>query len=272
MFSAGHLMWIGVSVLIIIAGSIYCLRQRPPIKKLMTVCLAIGAVSEVIKVFSVADIVPMVDAVIVEKDGKQVIDWVATGRYTPYLAKEHLPLELCSLFLFFMLLAIVMNDGIWKKRLYSLMFVAGTIGGVMGIVLASITRYYDTPLSYFTSARAWQFFLYHSMLVIIGIYLGYGGESGLEFGDWKKAVCCLVALDIPSFYLNSALSSEIYVADKVVGVTHSINFFSTYVNPLGLVLTEKWQWIVYLIIRLVLAGLLILLLFATLKLRRKEQV
>lgn len=44
-------------------------------------------------------------------------------------------------------------------------------------------------------------------------------------------------------------------------MSHRINFFSSYVNPLGLVLTEKWQWIVYLVVRLALAITLILLLY-----------
>ena len=38
-----------------------------------------------------------------------------------------------------------------------------------------------------------------------------------------------------------------------------INYFSSYVNPLGLVLTEKWQWIAYLAVRAVLALTLVIL-------------
>jgi len=39
----------------------------------------------------------------------------------------------------------------------------------------------------------------------------------------------------------------------------------THVNPLGLVLTQRWQWLVYLVVRLGLAAALIafLLLLAT---------
>ena len=99
------------------------------------------------------------------------------------------------------------------------------------------------------------------MIVSLSLYIGFGDEAGLRFGDWKKAVVGILVLDVPTFYINSLLSSEIYMANQVVGVSHRINFFSSYVNPLGLILTEKWQWIVYLIIRAALAVCLIIVLY-----------
>ena len=67
------------------------------------------------------------------------------------------------------------------------------------------------------------------------------------------------------FYLNSVFSQPVYTAGKPVGVVYRTNFFSSYVNPLGLVLTQRWQWLVYLAVRLGLAAALIafLLLLAT---------
>ena len=69
----------------------------------------------------------------------------------------------------------------------------------------------------------------------------------------------LIALDLPTFYLNSIFSQAVYVAEEPVGLVYRTNFFSSYVNPLGLVLTEKWQWLVYLAVRMALAGALIAL-------------
>ena len=77
----------------LIAGGLYILlRLRPPLKKVLSVSLVIGLLSEVIKVFSVAQIVPMVDPVIAEHGGKAALEWIPTGEYTPYLGMEHLPL------------------------------------------------------------------------------------------------------------------------------------------------------------------------------------
>ena len=265
MFSQGHSIWIGISAVLIAGGLLLCKRYRPPLRWVLTVCLALGAVSEVIKVFSVAVIVPMVDPVIVESSGNTSLQWVPTDQYTPYLAMEHLPLELCSLFLLFCLLALTMKDGKRKKWLYAVMFASGTLGGLMGIALSSIAGDYSTTGAFFSSVRAWQFFLYHSMIVTVSLYLGLSGESGLVFSDWKKAITGLALMDLPTFYLNSVFSSEVYLHDEVVGVTHRINFFSSYVNPLGIILTEKWQWIVYLILRAACAATAVVLLYLPLK-------
>ena len=261
MFSTGHILWIGISTLLIAGGLLACLCVRPPLKKLFSVGLALGLLSEVVKLFSAAVIVPMVDPVVAAENGTYVLQWVPSGEYTPYLAMEHLPLELCSLYLLFMLLSLAVKDGPWKKGLYAVMFASGTLGGVMGIVLASIAGDFESVGAFFASPRAWQYFLYHAMIVTLSLYLGFGREAGLVPSDWKKALTGLLLLDLPTFYLNSAFSNAVYVRDQVVGVTHRINFFSSYVNPLGLVLTEKWQWIAYLAIRAALAAALVRLLF-----------
>ena len=139
----------------------------------------------------------------------------------------------------------------------------------LGIVLSSIAGDFHSTIEYFTSFRVYQFFLYHSMVVFLSLYLGRSEESGLEFNDWKKAILGLLCLDIPTFYFNSVLSSEVYVNNEVIGVTHRINFFSSYVEPIVLI-TEKWQWIVYLLIRAILTILIVIGLFALLKKNKKN--
>ena len=223
---------------------------------------------ETVKIFSVSNIVPVVDAAVIMQNGQPVLTYIPTGEYTPILGAEHLPFELCSLQLFFMLLVILFRDQKKKQFMYAIIYPTGIIGGLMGIVLSSTAAYAGSTAEFFTSPRMWQFFLSHSMIVSMGIYVGMRSESGLTFRKWRTAVSSLIILDIPSFFINSVLSNTIYVNDKLIGVTHRINFFSSYVNPLGIVLTEKWQWIVYLLIRFVLAVSLIVLVF--LPFRRKE--
>ncbi|MBR5341742.1 MAG: YwaF family protein [Erysipelotrichaceae bacterium] len=269
MFSTGHLIWITICTILIVIGLYLYFHFRFSLRKVLFFSLIAGFVSEVIKLFCVSEIVPMVDPYIVNSNGNLALEWLPSGEYTPYLPLEHLPLELCSLYLPFMLLCLVIKDETWKKRLYALMFASGTIGGFMGIVLSSIAGKYSSPLEFFTSIRAWQFFLYHAMIVAVSLYIGFSEEGDLHFSDCKKAICALLILDLPTFYLNSLFSSEVYVNDKIVGVTHRINFFSSYVNPLGLVLTEKWQWILYLIIRAILALILVLILYSLLRFKKR---
>ena len=272
MFSLGHLIWIGISVFLIITGFCLCLHYKPSLKKLFTISLAVGVLSEVIKVLYTAEIVPMLNAAVVMENGTPVMGYIPTGEYTPYLPMEHLPLELCSLYLFFLLAGILLKDEAKKKWLYALMFTSGLLGGFIGIVLASITNDFHTVAEYFSSIRAWQFFIYHAMIVTVSLYIGFGDESRLAFHDWKKALAALIVLDLPTFYLNSVFSSEIYVDNQIVGVTHRINYFSSYVNPLGLILTEKWQWLLYLLIRAGLAVVLVIALYAVLNLKKKKRI
>ena len=64
----------------------------------------------------------------------------------------------------------------------------------------------------------------------------------------------LLALDAPTFYLNSVFSQAVYASGKPVGIVYRANFFSSYVNPLGITMAQKWQWLVYLALRIALAA------------------
>lgn len=268
MFSTGHILWIAISFVLIIGGISACIRLKPDIDRLMKVCFSIGLVSEVIKYFSMIQIVPMVDPAIVEENGTMVLSYLPSGQYTPMMPLEHLPLELCSIQLILMGVYCLLKDEKKKHALRAFMFPCGILGATLGIVMATLTSYLHTVADYFLTIRAWQYFLYHAMLVVLCLYLGISDRSHLKFQDWKTAIAMLIAFDLPTFYLNSIFSSQVYQNDQLIGVTHRINFFSSYVNPLGLFLTEKWQWITYLVIRASLALVLIILIYIPLRNRK----
>ena len=261
MFSQGHLIWVAFSLIMIVSGVCICQKKKPGLKSLMRVALIVGIISEIVKFFSVAEIVPMVNPAVADSGGKLSIEYVPTGDYTPYVPLEHIPFELCSLFIVFLILALFLKDGPWKKGLYAVIFAAGSLGAVIAVFIPSTARYFNSTADYFTNPLAYQYFIYHSLIVVVCIYIGGSKEAGLCSKDWKMAVKGLIILDLPTYYLNSVFSSEVYINNTVVGVTHRINYFSSYVNPLGLVLTEKWQWIAYLVIRLFIAVGLIFGLF-----------
>ncbi len=169
-FSLGHCIWIGISMVLIAGGLLYCLRTRPELDRMIRVCFVLALVSECVKVFSVMKIVPMVNPVITEQNGLMVISYVPSGEYTPMMGLEHLPLELCSLQILFMGLCCVIRDETKKHILYAIMYPTGVIGALLGIVMATVTAYIHTPAEYFLSARVWQYFLFHSMVVCLSIY------------------------------------------------------------------------------------------------------
>lgn len=261
MFTTGHLIWIGISIVLIIAGILYLKKTKPPLIKVIKICFFLGLISEFVKIFSVALIVPVVNPAVVMQNGQPVLTYIPENDYTPLLGSEHIPLELCSLQIVLMLLAILIKDEKKKQNIYAIMYPTGVIGGVFGIVFSGAASYAALMGDFFTSARMYQFFLYHSMIVVLSIYIGMCPESGLTFKKWRLALFALILMDIPTFYLNSVLSNKVYFNGELVGATHRINLFSSYVNPLGLVLTEKWQWLLYLLIRFVLALILLILVY-----------
>ena len=60
MFSTGHLIWVCISFVLIAGGLFYCLKNRPSLRRVLSISMVLGVISEVIKVFSVSKIVPMV--------------------------------------------------------------------------------------------------------------------------------------------------------------------------------------------------------------------
>lgn len=256
MFSTGHIIWIVISLGLIAAGTAGIRAAKPSLNGVLKVCLGIGAVSEAVKVLSVTRILPMVEPEIAGGE----LSYRVVGEYTPYMEMAHLPIELCSLMIVFIAAALLMKEGRRRERLLTLMYITGTIGGVLGILLAYITVDYVTVADYFASPRVWQYFIYHAMVVTLGLYLGFGRGAGISLKDLKATMIGLVALDLPSFYLNSVFSTPVYADGKPVGIVYRVNFFSSYMNPLGLVLTEKWQWLAYLAVRLIVALLLVSLL------------
>ena len=265
MFSAGHLMWICVCVCLIAVGYIACRIRRPDEDTLLKVCLAFGALSEAVKLFSVTRILPMVEVAV----KGEALEYLYAGQYTPYLEMADLPFELCSLQNAFIAVMLFSRTPVWRSRLRALIYVTGVIGGLMGIVLAQVTVDYSTVREYFTSPRIWQFFLYHSMVVTLGLCMGFGPDSDVSLRSFRSTMGLLLMMDIPTFYLNSIFSQPVYEAGKPTGILYRANFFSSYVNPLGLALTEKWQWLFYLFIRLGLASALIALLLFLASLRKK---
>ena len=260
MFSTGHLMWIAISIVFIICALVLCLKKKPDIDRMLKVCFVIGICSETVKVFSVARILPMVTPIIEKTADIQTINYTPTGQFSPYLEMAHLPLELCSLQMLFILVVLISKKNKWKRRFLALINVTGSLGGIMGILFAYVTADYHTVSEYFLSPRVWQFFLYHIMLVVLGLYLGFSGILEYSVRDFRDLLCALFSMDFLTFYLNSIFSQPVYVNEKPVGLVYRANFFSSYVNPLGIVLTEKWQWILYLLIRMILVLVLTYLL------------
>ena len=257
MYSTGHIMWIAIcSVLIVLAVGL-CRKKSVSFEKMLKWCFGLGLFSELIKIISVINILPIVEPVI----SGDSVTYAVAGTYSPYIEIADLPFELCSLQILFYAVYIWNKDPKWRKRFRAIIFITGTIGGTLGIVMAYIAEEYSTVIEFFSYPRIWQYFLYHAMVIAVGIYAGFGNDTTVSFDDIKSVFLAIISLDWITMYLNSIFSVPVYINEKPVGLVYRANFFSSYVNPIGLTLTKLWQWMAYLVVRSAIASLLILLLF-----------
>ena len=199
------------------------------------------------------------------------LTYIETGAYAPYLQMEHLPLELCSMQVLFLLFARFMKDGVWRRRLLAFMYPTCVLGAGLAVVLSSIAPEFSTTRAFLTSPRAWQFFIYHSMLIVLGIYLGVNRETGIRFRHLGSTIFGLFLLDFASFYTNSIFSEPVYIGNRLQGLSYHLNYFSSYDDPLGIYMTTKEQWLVYLAVRFALAAALVTLCYLPLYFREKRE-
>ena len=113
MYSQGHLIFIGISPILILFGTAMCRKYKPPIDNVVQLCFLLSLFLEAAKILTVIEIIPVVEPVV--ENG--VLVYRGTGAYAPYIEREHLPFELCSLQIVFMFLERIVFSPVWKKRL-----------------------------------------------------------------------------------------------------------------------------------------------------------
>lgn len=267
MFSAGHFIWMGISAAMVAAGLFLCYKIRSGLDRMLTVCLVIGLVSEIVKILYETQIVPVVVPVV----SSSGLVYEPTGAFAPYLELEHLPLELCSMQIIFILIARIMKDGVWRRRLLGFMFATCILGAGIAVVLSSIAPEFATTKEFLASPRAWQFFIYHSMLIVLGLYLAFCPESGIQFRHLGSSLIGLFLLDLTSFYTNSISTEAVYKGSQLQGVAYHLNYFSSYDDPLGIHITTKEQWLIYLAVRFLIAVVLVTLCYLPFYFKEKRQ-
>ncbi len=237
MFTIPHFIWLFISIVIISVTLYFVLKKRPTLSKVLTICCIVCAISEFIKVFTQVKMLP---------DAK--------GNYYPYLSRAHLPFHLCSIQIIFIIYAKFAKPSNIKNNILAFMYPTCLLGAIMALLMPSI--FSDGVHDAFTSALSYQYFGYHMMLIVLGIYIPLSKEVKIEKKNYWISVGILLLLGFISIYLNSMFSTvEFEGADTY---EHVVNFFFTYKNPIGLKFTELWHWYLYLIVILVL----VLILFA----------
>ena len=245
MFSLNHFIWLGICA-VLIFGFLYLIsKKEPKLKEVLNVACAVCVLSELTKIFSVIRMVPLTDG----------------SGYFPYLELNHLPLHLCSIMIIFIFFVRFSNNEKMNHLLYSLMYPAGIIGAAAALLMPSIFSTTITPAQAFSHPMAYQFFLYHTMLIILGVYIARSKEIQLTKKDFKTALILLFVFGVLSIYVNSMAATPVYENGVLVGLEHTSNFFFTYNPPIPIKLKTVGQWMLYLLVIGVLAVVLIYLLY-----------
>ena len=160
MFTWRHLLWLAIC-----AGMVTCTvaafrRKRPSLSRVLTTAMIISVLSEIVKIGSVIEMVPSANGVI-------------TG---PYIPMNHLPLHFCSLQIIMIFIAKTTEDEKKRESLLSFMYSTALLGAIAALLMPSIFTTSVPVERAFVSPLSYQFFVFHSMLVALGIIIAISGE------------------------------------------------------------------------------------------------
>lgn len=229
-------------------------RKRPSLSRVLTTALIISVLSEIVKIGSVIEMVPSASGVI-------------TG---PYIPMNHLPLHFCSLQIIMIFIAKTTEDEKKRESLLSFMYSTALLGAIAALIMPSIFTTSVPVERAFVSPLSYQFFIFHSMLVALGIIIAISGEIKWNWSHCRKTLLLVYLFGAISLYVNSLLAVPTYVDGRLISVDFRTNFFFTFDDPIGLNLTELWQWALYLVILIALASLLIILSYLPLIMKNRR--
>jgi len=255
MFTLNHFIWMGICAVLCIGFMIFLQKTKPGLEKVLSVCCGVGVISELIKTFSMMQMVPSADG---------------TRMYL-YIEMSHMPLHLCSLQIITIFYARFARESKFKTALLAFMYPSCVLGAFFALLLPSI---FSTSISIdqaFIHPLAYQFFLYHSMLIVLGLYILTSGKVDIQPRHYGTSLLFLAVLAFVSIYLNSMFAVPVYNSQDLASVEYSPNFFFTYRTPIGIKLTEMWHWYVYLAIIAALAVVLVALFYIPVFVRAKKE-
>jgi len=142
------------------------------------------------------------------------------------------PFQLCSVPMYLCLLAgVVKNDKV-RQYMYNFMLSYNLLGGFIAFFEPSgLTHEYWT--------LTLHAFIWHMLLVFVGVYLGLSGRAGVALPDFKKAAVIYCILCVIAFGINLALA-------KVSENTINMFYVGPRYSPLIVFksISEKFGWYV----------------------------
>ena len=240
MFSLQHIIWLVICAAIVAVSLIQYKKRKPSLSQVLNICCVICLLSETIKVFSTLEMVSSADGSII----------------FPYIPMNHLPLHLCSIQILFVFYVRFTGNKKMRENLLSFMYPSCLLGALSALAMPSI---FSTTISVnqaFTHPMAYQFFIYHSMLVALGLIIALSGEIRWEWKHYFQCIIIITLMGFLSIYVNSIFAKATYLDGVLQHVDFWPNFFFTYNNPLGIKVTTITGWRIYLVILIAVVYLL----------------
>lgn len=212
MFGTKHLIILAICVVYAVCAIVLLTKKKPSLAAVTKILLAIGIVSETLKVCSY---------IVANED--------TLGGYLP---KTDLPFHLCSMQLLLMMVIVLAKSENLKRKLYSFMLPTCLIGGFAALML-------PTSSSLNMPVITVQYFLYHTSIIVFAIYLYITDEFRPSFRDYTSACLLLFAAFFVAVYLNSWINDY----------EHPINFMYVVNPPVdGLPFLNKAHgWLTYIV-------------------------
>lgn len=105
------------------------------------------------------------------------------------------PFQLCSVPMYLCILAPLLKPGKISRSMYSFMMIYNLLGGFMAFVEPSgiVHEYWTLTL---------HAFVWHMLIVFVGLYIGFSGRGGWEKRDFWAATRMFLALCAVAFTIN----------------------------------------------------------------------
>lgn len=232
MFSVQHIIWLIISILGILCSLKLIKDKNLTINNVLTAGCIVSVFSEISKMVSVIELVPSANGTLLR----------------PYIAVNHLPLHLCSLQILLIFYTRFTENKKMRENFLAFMYPSCIVGALAALLMPSIFTTTITPAQAFSHLIAYQFFIFHSMLIVLGITIARSGEIKWEKKHIYSCILIMLLLGFLSIYINSILASPTYVDGVLQHVDFWPNFMFTYDNPLGIPMTKLWHWYLYLAI------------------------
>ena len=240
MFSIEHVLWIIICVAIIGISIYFLTKYEVSLKNVLTVACILRIIGDMVKVFSTIEMVPN----------------NMNGLMVPYLKLQYLPLHLCGLQVIFLFYARFAKNEKGRNAVLAFMYPTCMIGGFISLLIPTIFTDSISVSQAFTHPLSYQFFLYHTLLVIVGMYIPLSKQVKLNTKSYLATLAILFGTAYLAIYVNSMCAVPVFEGKKVIAVNYITDFFSLTYTPIGIPLNTIEDWYLYLIILMLIAILL----------------